>query len=45
VFAVAAIQADAIEWRINQNQVISMRDPSDIAETLLALQKAYQNAG
>jgi hypothetical protein len=45
VFAVAAIHTDAIEWRIKQNQVVSMRSPSDIAETLRALQKARQNAG
>lgn len=45
VFAVAAIHADAIEWRITQNQLVSVRGPSDIAETLRALQKARQNAG
>ena len=44
-FAVAAIQTDAIEWRIKPNRVVSVRDPSDIAETLRALQKARQNTG
>jgi len=45
VFATAVIGADAVEWRLKEDQVVTLRTAADVSKTLSALRGAYQQAG